>query len=52
MRRLFSTRFYSNNLESSCVCGVFRPLVDRRMHVLTDADDNVNDKSDMSIALN
>ena len=30
---------------------VFRPLVDRRMHVLTDADDNVNDKSDMSLAL-
>ena len=30
---------------------VFRSLADRRMHVLTDADDNVNDKSDMSLAL-
>ena len=30
---------------------VFRPLADRRMHVLTDADDNVNDKSHMSLAL-
>ena len=28
-----------------------QPLADRRMHVLTDADDNVNDKSDMSLAL-
>ena len=28
-----------------------RPLADRRMHVLTDADDNVNEKSDMSLAL-
>ena len=24
---------------------VFRPLADRRKHVLTDADDNVNDNS-------
>ena len=30
---------------------VFRPLADRRKHVLTDADDNVNDKSDTSLAL-
>ena len=30
---------------------VFRPLADRRKHVLTDANDNVNDKSDMSLAL-
>ena len=30
---------------------VFRPLADPRMHVSTDAHDNVNDKSDMSLAL-
>ena len=30
---------------------VFRPLADRHKHVLTDADDNVNDKSDISLAL-
>ena len=30
---------------------VFRPLADRRKHVLTDADDNVNDNSDISLAL-
>ena len=30
---------------------VFRSLADRRMHVLTDADDNVDDKSDISLAL-
>ena len=30
---------------------VFRPLADRRMHVLTDANNNANDNSDMSLAL-
>ena len=29
---------------------VFRPLADQRMHVLTDADDNVNNNSDISLA--
>ena len=30
---------------------VFRPLADRRMDVLADADDNINDISNISLAL-
>ena len=40
-----SRRHHNRSLE------VFRPLADRRTHVLTYADDNVKDKSDMYLAL-